>query len=104
MVDESSRRFLVVADDVWEVEVLEELKRVGVCVLYTTRKDSLLPDAQSLRLDQVLEEEAEVILRQAADLDDRASLPEASYDLMVRSDFSVLDLAFVGRWGIVRGR
>eukprot|EP00752_Nemacystus_decipiens_P017158 g15372.t1 len=104
VVDESSRRFLVVADDVWEVEVLEELKRAGVWVLYTTRDNSLLPTVQPLRLDQIQKEEAKLVLRRAADLEDDTSLPKATDTLMSRSGYAVLDLAFVGRWGEVRGR
>eukprot|EP00903_Cladosiphon_okamuranus_P012145 g11394.t1 len=103
VVDESNRRFLVVADDVREVEVLRELKRIGVWVLYTTRHKRLLPEAP-LRLDQVLTEEAEMVLRRAADLNDDARLPEAAYGLMERSEFVVMDLTLVGRWGVVRGR
>ena len=97
-------RFLVVADDVWDVEVLEALKRSGAWVLYTTRQSNLLPEhPQLLWLDQVLKEEAELVLRRAADLDDDAHLPEAAYELMERCGFAALDLAFVGRWSYVRG-
>eukprot|EP00752_Nemacystus_decipiens_P005701 g5159.t1 len=99
---ESRRRFLVVADNVWEVEVLQELTRAWVWVLYTTRDGSLVPPP--LRVDQVLLEEAELVLRRAADLDDSSVLPEAAYTLMARSSYVVLDLALVGRWSGVRGR
>ena len=104
VVDESSRRFLVVADDVWDVEVLEALRKAGAWVLYTTRKDKLLPDAPPLRLDQVRKEEAEMVLRRAAELDDDAPLPEAAYEVMRRCEFVVLDLVLVGRRGEVRER
>lgn len=104
VVDESSRRFLVVADNVWEVEVLEELKRAGVWVLYTTRQKTLVPGAPLLQLDQILKEEAEMVLRRAANLGDGAPLPEAAYDLMERCEFGVMYLAFVGRWGVIRER
>lgn len=100
--DESSRNFLVLADDVWEAEVLEELKRVGAWVLYTSRKGNLLPTAPAIRLDQVRMEEAEMVLRKAADLDNDAPLPEAAYDLMERCEFVAQDLSFIGRWGMVR--
>ena len=103
VVDDSCRRFLVIADDVWDVEVLTELKRAGVWVLYTTRQDDLLPEPP-LRLDEVLPEEAEMVLRRAADLDNDERLPDAAYELMRRCEFGVLHLAFVGRWGDVRGR
>ncbi|CAN0209411.1 unnamed protein product, partial [Ectocarpus fasciculatus] len=105
VVGENSRHFLVVADDVWEKEVLEELKRAGVMwVLYTTRQDTLLPEQAPQRLDEMLPNEAELVLRRAADLDDNARLPEAAYDLINRCEFVVLDLVMVGRWGLVRGR
>ena len=102
VVDESSRRFLVVADDVWEVEVLQELKRAGLWVIYTTRDGDLLPEAPAIRLDQILKEEAEMVLRRAADLADDADLPDAAYDLMELCEYGVMHLAFVGRW--VHGR
>eukprot|EP00752_Nemacystus_decipiens_P009008 g8041.t1 len=104
VVDESSIRFLVVVDDVWEVEVLEAHRKAGVWVLYTTREHGLLPEAIPLRLDQVREEEAELVLRRAADLKDDARLPNAAYELMARCDFMMLDLVLVGRWGKVRRR
>lgn len=96
-------RFLVVADDVWDVEVLQVLERTGAWVLYTTRENDLAPETP-LRLDQVREEEAELLLRRAADVNDDADLPPAAYDLMKRCEFAALDLVFVGRWSDVRGR
>ncbi|CBJ33349.1 expressed unknown protein [Ectocarpus siliculosus] len=74
--DEGRERVLVVADDVREAEVLQELKTEG----------------------------ADMVLRRAADLDESAVLPDAGYELMRRCEFVVLDIAFVGRWGVVRGR
>ncbi|CAM9980978.1 unnamed protein product [Ectocarpus sp. 12 AP-2014] len=73
-------------------------------VLYTTFQDTLLPEQTPQRLDEMLPNEAELVLRRAADLDDNARLPEAAYDLMSRCEFVVLDLAMVGRWGLVRRR
>lgn len=104
VVDESSRYFLVVADDVWDVEVLRELKRAGVWVLYTTRNDKFSPEIRPIRIDQVLRKEAEMVLRRAAELHDDVSLPQAAYELMERCGYVVLNLALVGRWGEVRRR
>lgn len=101
VVGDDSRRFLVVADDVWDVEVLQELDKAGVWVLYTTRSDLQFGEAP-LRLDQVLESEAETIFRRATEIKDDARLPENAYDLMKRCAFSALDLAFIGRWRAVR--
>lgn len=104
VVNESNLRFLVVADNVWEAEVLKELKWAGVWVLYTTRHDGLVPDSPPLRLDRVLEKEAEAVLKRAAEIDDDTPLPRAAYELMQRCEFSVMHLAFAGRWRVVRGR
>ncbi|CAN0504649.1 unnamed protein product, partial [Ectocarpus sp. 12 AP-2014] len=68
---------LVVADDVWQREVLDELQRAG---------------------------EAEMVLRNAAELANDACLPEAAYDLMRRCEYAALDLDFVGRWSRTRRR
>eukprot|EP00752_Nemacystus_decipiens_P008242 g7369.t2 len=106
VLDEGSRRVLVVADDVWEEEVLRELEKAGVWVLYTTRMADLLPEDRPLRVDQVRRDEAEMILRGAASLVDptEGPLPEAAYELMSRCEYSALDLALVGRWSELRGR
>lgn len=104
---------LVIADDFWEIEVPEKLRNVQAWVLYNARLDGLghaLPVAirrherRELRLDQVLKEEAEVVLRQAADLGADARLPDAAYNVMTRCENVVLDLVSVGRWGVVHGR
>lgn len=60
-VGKGDRRFLVVADDVWDAEVLGELKRAGAWVIYTTRKTDLFPETPALRLEEVLKEEAEMV-------------------------------------------
>lgn len=104
VVEESDRRFLVVADDVWDVEVLAELRRTGAWVLYTTRRATSLPETKPLCLDEVLPEEGEMVLRRAAELDDDARLPDAALKLVEHCKCVVLDLALVGRWGEVRGR
>ncbi|CAM9532245.1 unnamed protein product [Scytosiphon promiscuus] len=104
VVRESKRRFLVVADDVWDVEVLRELRRTGAWVLYTTRRATRFPETPLLWLDEVMEEEAKMVLRRAAELHDDARLPDAALELVGRCKCFVLDLALVGRWGEVRGR
>lgn len=81
VVGEGSRNFLVVADGVWEPEALTGLRKAGAWVLYTSRRDDLLPGAPVLRLDEILKEEAETVLRRVADLNDDQHLPDAAYDL-----------------------
>eukprot|EP00903_Cladosiphon_okamuranus_P015506 g14316.t1 len=104
MMTEGRERLLVVLDDVWEVEVLQEVNRVGTWILYTTRKDNLLPGAPFVQVHKIAKQEAEMVLKRAADLDENAVLPGAAYELMRRCEFAVLDIAFVGRWGVVRKR
>lgn len=102
-VDEASRRsFLVVADDVWEKEVLTELSKAGVWVLYTSRHDALSED--TLWLNTISGEEAENVLRRAGELEEGQRLPDAAYDLVKRSNYCVMDLAFVARWSTVNRR
>lgn len=101
MVHES-RWLLIVADDVCGAEVLRELKKAGAWVLYTTRHHNLLPGTPSLQLDKILNKEADMLLRRAADLGDNAPLPEAAYVLMEHCEFAAFDLALVGRWDVVR--
>ena len=96
-VDKGIRNFLVVADDVWEEEVLAELRKAGACVLYTSRRYDLLPETP-VRLDKILEAEAEAVLRLAAELGESERLPDAAYDLIHRSNYIVMDLAFVASW------
>lgn len=97
------RRFLVVADDVWEVEVLEELEQAGVLVLYTTR--AVLDFGEvSLKLTEVLKGEPESIFQGAAELPHDARLPAILYKLMERCEYSALELAFIGRWNTIRAR
>lgn len=103
MMGQFSRHLLIVADDVWEAEVLEELRNTGAAVLYTTRSDTTL-DNKLLRLDRIEKDEAETVLRRAARLKDRESLPDEAYEVMERCGYVAMDLAFVCRWGAVRGR
>lgn len=101
-VDAGSRRsFLVVADDVWEGEVLAELRKAGVWVLYTSRRDSL--SEPFVWLDTIDDEEAKAVLRGAAKLEEDQPLPDA-VNILVEKCNGVMDLAFVGSWSTVQGR
>lgn len=121
------RRYLIVADDVYEPEVLEELKGVGACVLYTTTRSAAGmrlgdgdgdgngdgdgdgggggggADAELLRLDDLQEKEAETVLRQACGLP-YAKLPQQARDMMESYGSVVMDINYVGRWGVVSGQ
>lgn len=100
-VDEGSRSFLVVADDVWENEVLEGLGKAGVWVLYTSRCGALSESV--VWFNRIGDEEAETVLKLAAELEESQRLPDAAHQLILKSE-CVMDLAFVGRWSIVHGR
>lgn len=67
--ERSCRSFRVVADDVWEEKVLAELRKAGVWVLYTSRHCSLSEPV--VWLGTIGREEAEAVLRQAGELEDR---------------------------------
>lgn len=99
-------RYLIVADNVYEPEVLEELKGVGACVLYTTarsasgmRRDN--GDIDWLRLEEMPEEEMDTVLRRACGLTSSAKLPQHAHDLMKSYGSLVMDIAYVGRWGVI---
>ncbi|CAN0391785.1 unnamed protein product, partial [Scytosiphon promiscuus] len=96
---------LVVADDVWEADVLEELSRTGASILYTTRSGDLLAGDDGvlpLRVDDVTEGEAEALLRRAAELDDEATLPDSAREIIRQGGLAAMDLACVGRWDSLR--
>lgn len=95
-------RFLVVADDVWEAEVIEELKSTGATVLYTTRSEHLCDDS-TIRLHELLNGEVAAALMRAAELDNDMKPPDASAEIVLKCGPMAMDLAFVGRWGTVRG-
>lgn len=100
-----SKRCLVVADDVWESRVLEELKQTGMSVLVTTRDGQLVTDAGGtvVEVDSLTETEAESVLRGAAELPAGARFPAAAADILDRCDRMAMHLEFVGRWPNVRG-
>ena len=102
-IGDDGHQILIVADDVWEAEILEKLTSTGTSVLYTTRADYLLGDAP-LRLDEIDPHEAETVLRGAAEIGDTLSIAEEAHELAKRCGPSIMDLAFVGRWPVVRRR
>lgn len=103
--DGEKMRCLVVADDVWESPVLEELQRTGMSVLFTTRNEELvhLAEGTVVVVDQLTEAEAEFVLRSAAELSARALFPAAAKHVLDRCDRVAMHLEFVGRWNNVRG-
>ena len=98
-------RCLVVADDVWESQVVNELQRTGMSVLLTTRSEALVKSAggKVVVVDQLTKSEAEFVLRGAAELPAGVLLPAAAVDIIDRCDRMAMHLEFVGRWSSVCG-
>lgn len=103
VVGQGHHRYLLVADDVCEPEVLEALKNTGAWVLYTSRNDTMLPEPP-IRLNEIFIEEAALVMHRSARLPPSCRLPNVTYTLMERCNFNVMDLAFIGSWGAVHGR
>eukprot|EP00903_Cladosiphon_okamuranus_P014761 g13678.t1 len=97
---------LVVADNVWEQEVVSKLLETGMWVLLSTRQEALVTDAkgEAVGVAELSEADAESLLRIAAELPSETRLPDAAIDLIDLCGRVAMDLAFVGRWSNVRGR
>eukprot|EP00752_Nemacystus_decipiens_P008592 g7671.t2 len=99
------KRCLIVADDVWEVDILEELRNTGMWVLFTTRNPRLVETVEGsvVPVDQLSKSEAESLLSGAAELSTGSSLPSVAAKIIERCDRMANHLEFVGRWSIVKG-
>lgn len=97
---------LVVADNVWEEEVIANLRDTGMWILVTTRQEELVTsmDGEIVSIDRLSEADAESVLRRAAELPAGIRLPDAAIDVVGMCSRVAMDLAFVGRWSTVRGR
>lgn len=97
---------LVVADDVCEKEVVSKLLETGLSAVLSTRDEDLVAGSgdQLVRVGELLEADAQSVLRKAADLPPDASLPDDADALIELCGRSATDLAFVGRWMSVRGQ
>ncbi|CAN0303627.1 unnamed protein product, partial [Ascophyllum nodosum] len=99
-------RCLVVADNVWEHEVVSKLRDTGMWVLITTRDVTLVDRApcKPVVIEGLPSDSAAMVLRRAANLQDDERLPNAAIEVMELCGFMAMDLAFVGSWSTVRGR
>lgn len=93
-------RCLVVADNVWEREVIAKLQDTGMWILATTRDKNLVHDAHNepIELVELSDEDAELLLRRAAELGDDVRLPDAALQVLQLCGRVPMDVAFVGRW------
>eukprot|EP00752_Nemacystus_decipiens_P003237 g2995.t1 len=105
VVSQESLRCLVVADDVWEAQVMEKLRETGMWVLLTTRVAEVVEPNERVVVDQLTEVEAEDVLRGAARLRREPLGERLCDDAMEVLDicgYVAMDIAFVGSWSSVR--
>lgn len=99
-------RCLLVADNVWEEQVVTKLRETGMCVLCTARSEKLVGagNGETINVDLLSDEDAESILLGASELPAGVRLPDAGRDLINLCGRVAMHLAFVGRWGGVYQR
>ncbi|CAN0154938.1 unnamed protein product [Scytosiphon promiscuus] len=98
IVSQEKLKCLVVADDVWEKEVVESLRATGVWVLLTTRLPDMVAPKDSVVIDTLTEMEAEDVLRGAAELPPGERLCDAANHVLKICGRVAMDTAFVGSW------
>ncbi|CAN0553487.1 unnamed protein product, partial [Ectocarpus sp. 12 AP-2014] len=102
IVELTKKRCLVVADDVWEKEVVEKLRETGMWVLLTTRFPVMVEPGERVFVDKLGETEAEDVLRGAARLPPGHRLCDDAVEVLEICGFTAMDIAFVGSWSSVR--
>ncbi|CAM9580687.1 unnamed protein product [Sphacelaria rigidula] len=97
---------LLVANDVWEPEVVQELRKTGMRVLLTTRDQVLVDNAggKAIVMERLRREEAEALVASAAELPEGARLPEPVNELFELCDYMPMYVESVARWTVVNGR
>ena len=98
IVAQEKLRCLVVADDVWEKQVVEKLRETGMWVLLTTRFPEFVEPRERVVMDTLTEAEAEDVLRGAAELPPGERLCDAAMKVLEICDRVAMDTAFVGSW------
>lgn len=99
-------KWLVVADDVWEPEVVDMLRQSGMHAL-TTSRDYKMAEAlggKTVAMDHVTEDEGLSILRKTAKLRGREILPKEAGYILKLCDYVVMNLNYVGRWDMLRSQ
>ena len=102
IVEQESLRCLVVADNVWESSVVQELRETGMWVLLTTRFPGMVGDNERVDMDKLTETEAEDVLRRAAELPRGERPCDDAMKVLKICGFTAMDIAFVGSWSTVR--
>ncbi|CAM9487704.1 unnamed protein product, partial [Laminaria digitata] len=94
-------RCLVVADDVWDAEVVEKLRETGMQVLMTTRERSLVEEGKRVSVEALTDQEAKDLLRATVQFPRDADLPAAAMTILDRCANVAMYVEFVGRWSIL---
>ncbi|CAB1116775.1 unnamed protein product [Ectocarpus sp. CCAP 1310/34] len=97
---------LVVADDVWEPEVLDMLRQSGMKALITSRDYELTEASggKAVVMDHVTEEEGMLILQKAAKLRSGESPPNEARKILDLCNYVAMELNFVGRLSMLRSQ
>lgn len=107
--DGQGYRCLLVADDVWESEVVAQLQETGMRVLLTTRNVELVrgekvSDKKFVGVDKLTPAEAEAALRGAAQLRSNVPLPPSAYHVIERCDWRAMYVGHVAKFEYLKGR
>lgn len=98
---------LIVADNVWEPEVVRQLRDTSMSILVTAKVGQLKTDVmdEEHEVGSLTVEQAKQLLRGAAELSSNFTLPEkVSSELISLCGGMALDLEFIGRWSALHGR
>lgn len=90
----------------WDEEVVSKLLETGMWVLISSRDEGLVTGAngEAVGVDELSDSDAQSVLRKAAERPPETRLPDDAIDLIDLCRHVAMDLAFVGRWSMVRGR
>eukprot|EP00752_Nemacystus_decipiens_P017435 g15629.t1 len=102
IVELKKKQCLVVADDVWEAEVVDKLRETGMWVLLTTRFSKIVQPCEQVFIDRLGEMEAKNVLRGAANLPPDGRLYDDAMKVLEICGGVAMDTAFVGSWSSVR--
>ncbi|CAM9976496.1 unnamed protein product [Ectocarpus sp. 13 AM-2016] len=102
IVELKRKRCLVVADDVWEAEVVEKLRETGMWVLLTTRFSKMVEPCEQVFIDRLGEMDSKNVLRGAANLPPDGRLYDDAMKVLEICDYTAMDIAYVGSWSSVR--
>ena len=108
--DGQGLKYLVVADNIWEPEIVRKLRETAMWVLVTARDGKLGTDETGIldveqNVGRLTDERARQGLQRAAGLRHDVELPAKAVDELVSLCGGMsLDLEFVGRWSVVHGK